>query len=163
MYLQYEHILPSKRIHCVVVNVLSQKMEAPESIQELESFKDHLSDMKHVEGSIRTNSVIRPLAMKSRARPSSHHVTSEGESFTLEAVDCARDVLKSIHKNLERLEMLQTIQQSIAELTASLEFSQKEIDKLKKENTSLKGTVHTVRNAVETIHLENRMLKEFTA
>lgn len=69
----------------------------------------------------------------------------------MEAVDGARDVLKSIHKNLEKLEMLQTIQQSISELTASLEFSQKEIDNLKEENKSLKGTVHTMRNAVETI------------
>lgn len=63
-------------------------------------------------------------------------------------------------KEIVKLEMLETIQQSISELTACMEFSQKEIDKLKKENESLKGAVHNIQNAVKPIHRKNRTLKE---
>ena len=56
--------------------------------------------------------------------------------------------------------MLETIQQSISELTACLEFSQKEIDKLKMEKEYFKGTICNIWNGVETIYWEIRKQKE---
>ena len=51
------------------------------------------------------------------------------------------DLLKSINERLAKLDILDILREDISALCASLEFSQRQIDDLRKENTALKGTV----------------------
>lgn len=69
-----------------------------------------------------------------RHMPSAQKVTTEAffiqnhwrRSLSARRLWTCQGLLESINKKLTKLEMLETIQQSISELTPSLEFSQKE-------------------------------------
>lgn len=60
-----------------------------------------------------------------------------GERFT----DMDVDLLISINERLAKLDILDVLREDINTLCDSLEFSQRQIDDLRKENTELKGTV----------------------
>ena len=51
------------------------------------------------------------------------------------------DLLKSINERLAKLDILDILREDINALCASREFSQRQIDDLRKENNALKGTV----------------------
>lgn len=48
----------------------------------------------------------------------------------------------------------------LRDLRQSLEFSQAQIDDLRKENDSLKGTVFVIQKTLENVTQENKQLKE---
>ncbi|CDQ84880.1 unnamed protein product [Oncorhynchus mykiss] len=70
------------------------------------------------------------------------------------------DLLKYINERLAKLDILDILREDINALCASLKFSQCQIDDLRKENTTLKGTVDSIHSKVEVVQRENKLLKE---
>ncbi|CAB1337384.1 unnamed protein product [Coregonus sp. 'balchen'] len=58
------------------------------------------------------------------------------------------DLLKSINERLAKLDIFDILREDINALCASLEFSQCQIDDLRKENTVLKGPVDSIHGRV---------------
>ena len=83
---------------------------------------------------------------------------SGGESSSMIEVDAA--VLDSINARLSKLDMLDALQQDIRDLKASLEFSQSQIEELRKENAVLKRTVKEVQQSTASLTLEKKRMKE---
>lgn len=63
-------------------------------------------------------------------------------------------LMQSINERLGKLDILVELQKDLRDLRQSLEFSQAQIDDLKRENDSLKGTVVTIQKTIETVMKE---------
>lgn len=83
--------------------------------------------------------------------------TSSPEQEIMMEVESA--LMKSINERLGKLDILVELQNDLRELKKSLEFSQAQIEDLRKENDSLKGTVLTIQKEMKIIQKESRQYK----
>lgn len=88
-------------------------------------------------------------------QPWSENMSEPGGVMEVDA-----SLLESINARLSKLDMLDSLQEDIRELKTSLEFSQKQIEDLTKENAILKGVVKEVQRSAASITLDNKRMKE---
>ena len=85
---------------------------------------------------------------------------SESESEPGGVMEVDASVFESINARLSKLDMLDALQQDLRELRTSLEYSQKQIDDLSKENAFLKGEVEKAQQSAASITLDNKKMNE---
>lgn len=81
-----------------------------------------------------------------------------GKSFGIVEVDAS--VFESINGRISKLNILDAVQHDIRDLKTSLEFSQKQIEDLRKENAFLKGAMDEVQQSAKSLTLDNNCMKE---
>lgn len=123
--------------------------DSSESIGALESFTD-----KQYRAAKKMPGHGAPRHKKSRNRSAS------SESAEEQTMEVEISLMQSINERLGKLDILVELQKDLRDLRQSLEFSQAQIDDLRKENDSLKGTVFVIQKTLETVTKENKQLRE---
>lgn len=96
-------------------------------------------------------------AASPKTPPTKKRKSSCGTEQTME-VDIS--LMRSINERLGKLEILVEMQQDLRDLRASLEFSQAQIDDIRKENEALKRSMVSIENTTAKVTRENKQLKE---
>ena len=97
---------------------------------------------------------------QSKKQLRSHQLWSESVAEPGGVMEVDAAVLESINARLSKLDMLDSLQHDIRELKTSLEFSQQQIEDLRKENAFLKGVVKEVQQSAVSLTLEKKRMKE---